>query len=612
MDRFNSPYHNNEHYYDHYYNQAYQEDGQHTFQPETGQTSAGAAASGAWGSHPVGNYPVPGQSYNYYSQEHYDSQAYQQGGQHTFQPEMGQTSVGGAASGMWGSHPVGSYPVPGQSYNYYSQEHYDHYHSQAYQEGGQHTFQPETGQTSAGVAANGAWGSYPEQGLDLNRPAQTPSWPWPDWGTTAPTTVADISQNVALPESFNPQPAAPERRGRPVAEGNAPVKERILAGLENYAQGVLLANCSATITFRDYFTDKGVLRPAGKKMCNGLSAEELALVNDALLRRSERHLKQAMDNAPVEERFLAGLENYAQGVRLRDCSATLQFRQYVTDNGFLHPHGKALRKSLPQEDQNRIDWALLRRSDHYLNRTMHKAPVEERFLAGIDNYANGLKLNKCAMDLAFRSYVTEDGRLTGSGHSLYNSLSRDDKERVDKALTARGKMYAQYIAKDVAKFMATLEPYGNGLSLQECGRKSGLKAKTTLYLTPEGGLTYKGQRLIENLQPDQLNKVLEVIEKRQQYTELNSQVPEPEWQWPENLSPISEMEAMQTEEMQTEAMQTEAMQTEAMWASVWQLTGQAVPGPSGSAAPPIPDYDSEAIGADFQHQYGSYGLPRRD
>ncbi|MEJ2046401.1 MAG: hypothetical protein P8X74_13495 [Reinekea sp.] len=57
---------------------------------------------------------------------------------------------------------------------------------------------------------------------------------------------------------------------------------------------------------------------------------------------------------------------------------------------------------------------------------------------------------------------------------------------------------------------------------------------------------------------------------------------------------------------------TDPMQTEAMRATAWQLTGQAVPGPSASAEPPIAYYDRKAVGVDFQHQYGPHGLPRTD
>ncbi|MEJ2046073.1 MAG: hypothetical protein P8X89_22685 [Reinekea sp.] len=621
MDRFNWPCNNTN--YDHYYNQAHQEDGQHTFQPETGQTSAG---------------PQPMALEDIIPSQRHLEDRHLEDSQHTFAPETGQTSAGGAASGaLW------SYPAPGQ----------------------------------------------PQPYLDLNPPAQIPSWPRPDWGAPQPTTVTDVIQNDTLP---NPQPAAPARRRKAPTKGLPPVKERFMAGLEafgrgaplvdcssslrfsayitdngtlvrkgiglyrqltdaektrldhaittrkravtkgsvkkrflagldNYARGAKLKNCSATLQFKTYVTDDGHLHKDGKDLCKGLSREELNLVHQALLCRRDIYLNRVMNNASTEERFLAGLDKYAQGVPLTECFKTIRFGDYVTDNGLLRPQGEALRKSLSEKDQARVDEALVSRSDHYLNRVMNNASTEERFLASLDNYAKGLLLSECAEDICLRIYLTDDCRLhPDRGQPLYNKLSQDDKARVDDALTARRKVYAQRIAKDVDNFMITLEPYANGLSLQECETLPGLKKKASAYLTPEGGLTHRGKLLIENLQPDQLNKVLEAIEKRQQHTELNPQVPEPAWQWPEMLSPMPETggvdptamadpiqteaiqaEAIQTEAIQTEAIQTEAMQTEAMWAMVWQLTGQAVPGPSGSAAPPIPDYDNEAIGADFQH-----------
>ncbi|MEJ2044985.1 MAG: hypothetical protein P8X74_22300, partial [Reinekea sp.] len=476
----------------------------------------------------------------------------------------------------------------------------EHYFNQTYQEDAQHTIKPETGQTSAGVAGSGEWGSCPAPGqpqpyLDLNLPAQTPSgpdwdlnlpaqapsWPgwdlnlppaqipsWPDWETSQPTTVAE---HEVLSESS----AAPVRRRKPRAKGLPPVKERFmagleafargaslrdcsatllftnyihsdgrmvkrgiplydqlsdaektqldqaimarqqaklirsadegsvtgrfLAGLENYAQDVSLKDCSATLPFKNYVTDNGFLRQAGQNVCEGLSPEDLDRVNQALLRRSEHYSNRATNNAPVEERFLAGLENYARGVRLADCSATLPFRKYVSDSGLLYSRGEALLQSLSEEDQARVNEALLRRSDIYSKQTKkntkNTTPVEERFLASLDNYERGALLNRCSRDIRLENYLSYDGRLQpGRGQPLYDRLSQDDQERVDKALTARGKIYAQHIAGDVAKFMATLEPYSNGLSLQECGIKSGLKAKASVYFTPEGGLRPKGQR----------------------------------------------------------------------------------------------------------------------
>ncbi|MEJ2045947.1 MAG: hypothetical protein P8X89_22040 [Reinekea sp.] len=654
MDRFNWSYCN----INHYYNQAYQEDSQHTSQPEIGQTSAAVMTSG-----PSWSYPASGQPYpnpNLPAQippsptpdwecflrtpqpmaleEIIPSQIRQEDGQHTIQPETGQTFV--AESGAWGSHPAGNYPAPGQ----------------------------------------------PQPYQDLNPPAQIPSWPWPDWGASQPIPLEEISQHDAPPESSNPQPSAPARRGRRPARELPPLKERFLAGLEafgrgvqlkdcssslkfgeyilddgsltrkglalhnrftdaekmrfdqsiiarqeakvirladenavnkrflagldNYARGVKLASCSATIAFKSYVTDDGHLHKAGETVFKSLSPEDQERVNQALLCRSENYFKRAMTNAPVDERFLAGLDKYAQGVQLKDCSETIKFNDYVTDKGKLQRKGRNLRDNLSLEDQERLDQALLCRSDIYLSRAMANASVEERFLAGLDNYAQGVLLKKCSASLSFVEYVTDDGKLHSRGRSLRDSLSQEDQARVDQALTARGRLFSQRTSKYVNEFMNTLEPYANGLTLQECGAQSGLKRKAGSYLTPEGGLTHKGELLIENLQPGQLNKVFNAIEKRQRRMELNSQVPEPPSQWPEMPSSMPEMGGVDPTSM------IDPIPMEAMWSTVWQLTGQAVPGtwgmPSESAEPPIPYYDRDAIGADFQHQYGPYGLiPQR-
>ncbi|MEJ2064225.1 MAG: hypothetical protein P8X74_13255 [Reinekea sp.] len=47
---------------------------------------------------------------------------------------------------------------------------------------------------------------------------------------------------------------------------------------------------------------------------NKLSQDEQTRVDQALLSRREISLKHAMDNASVEERFLASLDNYKGGV----------------------------------------------------------------------------------------------------------------------------------------------------------------------------------------------------------------------------------------------------------------------------------------------------------
>ncbi|MEJ2044387.1 MAG: DUF4573 domain-containing protein [Reinekea sp.] len=707
----------------------------------------------------------------------------------------------------------------------------DHYYSQTPLEDGQHSSQPEAEQTSAGVPTSGVSWSHPAPGqtsLNPNWPAQILSSPGQDLEdllrTPQAITLEEIIQNEPPP---NPQLPV-EKRRRKARKGQPTTKERFLAGLEafergallkdcsatlqfsnyikndgslikrgvplfntftaaekvrlqqavaarqrailervvdedivkarflegldNYAQGVQLDECSATLPFKNYVSDTGRLTKVGREMRDGLSSEDQVRVNRALHSRSYIYRERKAANGPVEERFLAGLDKYAQGFKLANCSATLIFATYVTDDGHLQRSGINLRDSLTQKDQDRLNQALLARREIFSKRAMEHCSVEERFLAGLDNYERGVPIRECSKDIHYYHYVTDDGRLQSvRGQPLYNKLSQDDKVRVNRALTIRRRMASQRLARDVAKFMVTLEPYGNGLNLLDCGTQSGLMGRAITYLTPEGGLTRKGELLIENLQPDQLIDVKFAIEKRRQFLNPSAQVPESPWQLPEMPSSMPEMEwmdpdamadpiqtgtmydpmqtgpmydpiqtgtmydpqqtgsmvdpmqtgtmydPMQTgsmvdliqtgtmydpqqmgmmydpqqmgmmydpqqtgsmvDPMQTgtmydpqqtgsmvdliqtgtmydpqqtgtmydpqqtgmmyDPMQTgsmyapqqtgsmvDPMQMESMWASVWQLTGQTVPGPSEPAEATISYYDSEAVGVDFQHQHG--------
>ncbi|MEJ2041985.1 MAG: hypothetical protein P8X74_13310 [Reinekea sp.] len=632
-----------------------------------------------------------------YNIGHYNSPAYQESGQHTSQPETGQTSGGVPASGPSGSQPVPSQPYlspnlpaqipssPGFDWEYLVQ-----------------TPQPiameelilpqfEAGQTSGGIAAaSGSSWSYPAPGQtqsyqDFNMPAQTSSWPRPDWETPQPTTVADVIQNDAQP---NPQSAVKTRRGRP-RTGSSSAKERFLAGLEAFGRGVPLPHCSSSLRFRDYISDSGSmvrrgiplydeltaaerdqlnraiaarqrakldtaavqkhflaglnnyawgvpltecsaslqfkhyvtadgrLLDWGKDLYAGLSQRDQNRVNQALISRNEISSELPVEDDGTEERFLAGLDRYAQGFPLNDCSATLDFESYVSDEGKLQPLGRRLRDSLPQEDQTRLNRALSSRRQMYLRQSMKNTPAEARFLASLDRYAAGMPIAKCGEDIYLRSYLTADYSLTPQGQTLYNNLSQDDKDRVNWALTARREAITQRTSRELDQFMDTLGPYGRGLSLSKCGNESGMKNAVD-YLTAKGGLTPRGKRLIEKLQPDQQYEVWYAIERRRQFKDPSAQVPESPWQMPEMSSSMPEMEGMSQAEM-TDPIQTamyNPMQTEAMMAAAWQYTGQAMPGtwsiPSESAQSSIPYYGSDAVGAGFQHRYDSNGLmPQR-
>ncbi|MEJ2046279.1 MAG: hypothetical protein P8X89_23730, partial [Reinekea sp.] len=635
------------------------------------------------------------------------------------QPETGQTFGGGAASGASWNYPGQPY----QDFNVQAQIPFspgldwesalrtpqpmameDLIHGQIYQQDGQYSSH-ETGQTSAGGPASEPWWSQPTPGQlqpyqDSNFPAQIP----PSLGSDLeylqrapqPMVLDDTIQNDTSLEPSNPQPAAAPRRRRAPANGRPPAKERILASLEAFAQGVDLKDCSSAIRLSDYIKTDGSLAKRGRELYDQFTDAEKTLLKQATIDR-----QKALFEGSVQERFLAGLDNYAQGVPLAYCSTTIEFRHYVTDSGHLNKEGKALFKSLSENDQERVrealrsrseissrreiqnpseqrslaqrfladldnyeqdvpvvhcsttidfssyvsdngellergsklrdrmsvadqarfNRALLARRDCYDKRIKDHAPVEKRFLASLDNYASGQKLSECG-DIPLRNYITEDGRLRPhpyQGQPLYNSLSRDDKRRVDQALAARRRMAAEQISGDLPHFMAALEPYSNGVDLLTCTIQSGLKRKAERYkkieryLTEEGGLTPKGELLIENLSSDQQNYVKDKVEQRRQHMNPSAQVPESPWQQPEipasmpgmgGMAPASMVDPMQTETM------VDPMQTESMWSAVWQMTGQAAPGiwgtPSESAEPPMPSYGNEAFGGDYQHYYGAY------
>ncbi|MEJ2044377.1 MAG: hypothetical protein P8X74_16905 [Reinekea sp.] len=487
----------------------------------------------------------------------------------------------------------------------------DHYYndSQTHQEDGQHASQPQAGQTSAEGAASGTSWSHLVPGQPYqnpNSPAQIPSPLGPDLEyllrTPQPITVEDIIPSEVSPEPPNPQLAVEETHLR------LSIKERFLAGLDNYAQGAQLKDCSATLRFSNYIRSKGNLVDRGIPLYDQLTPAEKTRLNQAIIARQGIILDRMATKETVAERFLAGLDNYAQGAQLKDCSATLPYNNYVTDEGHLQKEGRNLRLCLLPEDQERVDQALLSRRNIYNKRLAADDTVSNRFLAGLDNYARGMPLAKCAKDIRLNLYLIDDGHLQATrGQPLYNRLSRDDKVRVDQALTARRRMTSQRLAEEMDKFMAMLEPYGNGQTLRKCRKQPGLKGKASTYLTDEGGLTHKGKLLVEKLQPDQRNQVFDAIVKRQRRPKLNPQMSEPSWQWPKMLLPMPETGGMAPTAM-ADPMQMEATRTEAMRATTWQLTGQDVPGPSESAEPPIHYYGSEAIGSDFQHQYGLNGL----
>ncbi|MEJ2046130.1 MAG: hypothetical protein P8X89_22975 [Reinekea sp.] len=593
-------------------------------------------------------------NFNSYDHFHYYNQTYQESGQPTFQPETGQTSGGGATSGASWNYPGQPY----QDFNVQAQIPFspgpdwesflrtpepmameDIIHGQIHQQDGQYSSH-ETGQTSAGGAASGPWWSQPPGQLQphqgFNVPAQIPPSLGSDVENLQPPfqsmVLEDSVQNDASLAPSNPQPAAARRRRKPQTS----TKARFLAGLKAFELGVDLKDCSSTLRFNDYIKSNGTMNNRGKALYNQFTDEEKTLLREAIIARQEAI------RDPVEVRFLASLDNYAGGMKLIECSEDIAIRSYVTEDGNLREEGEALCARLPPADWKRVKQALLSRRQFYSNQLKERAlrdclpqesqervvnealqyhvnratalpPPEERFLAGLANYVQGAQLDKCSATIRFGDHVTVDGKLQERGQELLDRMSLQDQNRVKQALATRRRLVAEQLSEDFPNFMAALGPYSNGVDFQTCAKQSGLNRLAESYLTPEGGLTAKGELLIENLPPDEQVDVRVLVGLRAQRLNPSAQVPGSPWQLPEIPASMPEMRGMDpasmVDPMQTETM-LDPMQTEAMWAAVWQLTGQAAPGtwgiPSESAEPSMPSYDNEAFGGDYQHYYGAY------
>ncbi|MEJ2064226.1 MAG: hypothetical protein P8X74_13260 [Reinekea sp.] len=396
------------------------------------------------------------------------------------------------------------------NWSYYNTDHcYNQAYQQDYQQDSQYTFPPETGQTSGGGPESGAWGSYPAPGqpyLDLNPLAQIPSLPRPDWEylqhpPQQPIAVEDTIQSDEYLVPPNPQPAAEQRRGK-VRKGQPSAKVRFLAGLEAYARGALLKDCSDTLPFYDYIRSDGTLVKRGIPLYGRLTDEEKTQLNQAINARKRTKVIELVDDDSVKERFLAGLDNYAQGVPLPDCSATLKFETYVTDKGFMTKEGRMMRDGLSLEDQERVNQALLTRK--------HAAgPVAERFLAGLGNYARGDQLKDCSSILQFRNYVSDDGRLYIKGQKVFNSLSPEDQARVHQALLSRQRVAKAPVEE---RFLAGLDHYAEGAQLPDCSATIPFK----YYASDDGHLTQRGQTLFDSLSAEDQERVNRALTSRRE------------------------------------------------------------------------------------------------
>ncbi|MEJ2046468.1 MAG: hypothetical protein P8X74_24065, partial [Reinekea sp.] len=383
----------------------------------------------------------------------------------------------------------------GSSYN--TGHYYDHYYSQAYQEGGQHTFQPEAGQMSAGVPASGALGNYPVEGqsyLNPNLQAQIPSPP-------QPTPLVNFIQNDV---QSNAQPAAKSRPRKPFAE----VKEQFLASLEKYAQGDTLEGCSATIYFSLYVTDSGNLRERGKTLYDKLEQKEKDQVDQALADRKVFYSHRPYSDNSTRTRIMEGLEAYVSGAPLKNCSETINFPKYLTDDGKLASKGEALYNGLEQEDKDRIDQALEARK---LSRPFNT--YVKSFMESLEAYANGTSLRRCSATIPLTAYVSARGHLYGPGIDLYNRLGEQDKNRVTDALNARREFHYGRIATNdtpMEGLLAGLEAYASGALLKDCSAT----LRFSTYVSADGYLQRSGRELYDKLDKDDKIQVDQALAAR--------------------------------------------------------------------------------------------------
>ncbi|MEJ2042827.1 MAG: hypothetical protein P8X89_06095, partial [Reinekea sp.] len=167
----------------------------------------------------------------------------------------------------------------------------------------------------------------------------------------------------------------------------------------------------------------------------------------------------------VREQLLLGFGNYEQGFPLEDCSTTLDFKDYLTNDGKLTGEGRTLYDNyLLPEERARFNLAMSTRR-HY----MPSEAKLTRIMQGLEMYAgSGLSLEQCSRHTSsgLGTYITEDGSLQpGRGEFLYNSLRPEDRQRVDQALHYIG---VSQLYTDQDPFLESLDNYAKGVPIMEC------------------------------------------------------------------------------------------------------------------------------------------------
>ena len=290
--------------------------------------------------------------------------------------------------------------------------------------------------------------------------------------------------------------------------------EKFLVGLAPYAAAKTLAECereSGLASFEKYLSDKGELKEQGQALYAKLPPEQQAEVDKAIGARKVRLMAIAMDTESTLEKFLTGLVPYAAGKTLTECeceSGLACFHHYLSTASGLKEKGRALYKTLPPEQQTKVDQAIEARKMALMTKAMDMGTEStlEKFLTGLAPYVAGKTLAECERESGlahFSNYLSAAGGLCKAGQALYDKLPSVQQAEVDQAIEKRK---ALDTGSTIEKFLRGLKPYAAGKSLMECKRESG-SASLHRFLSAASGLQKDGQALYDKLLPEQQAEV---------------------------------------------------------------------------------------------------------
>ncbi|MEJ2045893.1 MAG: hypothetical protein P8X89_21770 [Reinekea sp.] len=255
--------------------------------------------------------------------------------------------------------------------------------------------QYEAGQRSAGAPASEASRNCPAPGQPYwnpNTPEPIPPSPVENLEYFLQTFQPNILDEITLPQYEAGQMSA----GAPTSEASAnyPAPEHSYWNI-NTPESV---PSSLATDLEDF------LRTPPP------SAAEEIIQSDALS-KPQPAVKESQHKTETKEAFLAGLEAFAMGTPLKDCSSSIRFYDYIKSNGELHRSGIPLYKNLTAAEKELLDEAIIARQGGKLMPSVDIDTVKESFLAGLDNYAQGVALDECSTTLPFKVYVSSTGNL---------------------------------------------------------------------------------------------------------------------------------------------------------------------------------------------------------